>query len=289
MVQAPLGAGGGRKRVQMPGPFGGAVVASAGVFGQRREEPQAAGVGTGEVLLADIPGVGEHGAQVRAEAGLGQLLAAGVQQGVQQGAAGRVLGQHRADDDLLAGDHELAVVPGDIALLVAHHRHVGVGGVRLRRGVVAVGAWRLITGAPPAPFAGRRGRVPRLLLGALRITARRVLGGEPVPGGGQPLPPFGPAGQRPRRRLAQRVAIAASRSAASARIFPVCGNVLFAFCAALPASFVPSRLRVPKYTMPSAASSRSIWLNSPPSAVSCLARNRAMVAWSGCRPPVITR
>jgi hypothetical protein len=62
------------------------------VFGQRREQPQAADVGAGEVLLADVPGVGEHGMQLRADAGLGQLLAAGVQQGMQQRAADRVPG-----------------------------------------------------------------------------------------------------------------------------------------------------------------------------------------------------
>jgi hypothetical protein len=33
----------------------------------------------------------------------------------------------------------------------------------------------------------------------------------------------------------------ASAAAASARIFPICGSVRFAFCAALPASLVPSR------------------------------------------------
>jgi len=46
---------------------------------------------------------------------------------------------------------------------------------------------------------------------------------------------------------------------------------------------VPSQLgaiplNVPSATMPSAASSRSTWLNSPPSASGCRARNRAMVA-----------
>ena len=58
----------------------------------------------------------------------------------------------------------------------------------------------------------------------------------------------------------------------------ICGSVRFAFCAALPASLVPSRLSRPSDTMPSAASSRSTWLNSPLSAISCRARNRAMVA-----------
>ena len=111
MAQAPGGAGGGREPVQVPGPFGGALMAQAGVFGQGREQPQAIGVGAGEVVLADIPGVGEHGTQLRRDTGLGQLLAADVQQRVQQGAVDRVLGQHRADDDLVCGDHGLAVVP----------------------------------------------------------------------------------------------------------------------------------------------------------------------------------
>jgi len=46
-----------------------------------------------------------------------------------------------------------------------------------------------------------------LLPGPLRVAAGLVLGGEPVPGPGQPLPPLGPAGQRPRRRLARCVAV----------------------------------------------------------------------------------
>jgi len=88
MLQAPPGAGGGREPVQVPGPLRGADAAADGVFGQRREKPQAVGAGTGEARLAGVPGVGEHGAQLRADASLGQLLAAGVQEGVQQGAAG---------------------------------------------------------------------------------------------------------------------------------------------------------------------------------------------------------
>jgi hypothetical protein len=67
-------------------------------------------------------------------------------------------------------------------------------------------------------------------------------------------------------------------AAASSSNFSICGSVRFAFCAAFPASLVPSRLSVPSATMPSAASSRSTWLNSWPSAFSCLARNRAIVA-----------
>jgi hypothetical protein len=53
---------------------------------------------------------------------------------VQQGAGDWVLGRQRADDDLAAGDHDLAVVTGDLALLVAHHPHVGVSDVRPRIG-----------------------------------------------------------------------------------------------------------------------------------------------------------
>src|SRR5947208_4960993 len=102
------------------------------------------------VSLADIPGVGEHGAQPGADAGVGQLLAAGLEHRVQQGAVHRVLGQHRTDDDLLRGDHELAVVPGHITLLVAHHPHVRVGDIRPRLGVVAVGA-RFVQGPPGRP------------------------------------------------------------------------------------------------------------------------------------------
>ena len=98
MLQASLSAGGGRILAEVPGPSGSAVAAPARVLarvlGQRREEPQAVGVGAGEVLLADVTGVGEHGAQFRADAGVvGQLLAAGVQQRVQQGAVDRVLAE----------------------------------------------------------------------------------------------------------------------------------------------------------------------------------------------------
>jgi hypothetical protein len=71
MLQAPAGAGGGRILVQVPGPRRNAPARPAGVFGQRRQEPRRAGVGAGEVLLADVPGIGEHGAQLRADAGLG--------------------------------------------------------------------------------------------------------------------------------------------------------------------------------------------------------------------------
>src|SRR5262249_57198306 len=84
--------------------------------------------------------------------GRGQLVPAPAGQRVQQGAVHRVPGQHRAHDDLAGGDHELAVVPGHIALLVAHHPHVRVGDVRPRLGVVPVGA-RLVRPpltSPPA-------------------------------------------------------------------------------------------------------------------------------------------
>jgi hypothetical protein len=164
------------------------------------------GVGAGEGLLAGVAGVGEHGAQLRPDPGRCQLVPAPVEQRVQQGAVDRVLGQHRTDDDLLAGDHELAVVPGHIALLVAHHPHVRVGDVRPRLGVVAVRARRLVGRAVAAPFPGRRGRLPGLLLGPLRVAAGLVLGRQPVPRTGQPIPPLSPPGQRPRGRLVQLVA-----------------------------------------------------------------------------------
>ena len=285
MPQASRGAGGGREVVEVPGSLGRAVAVPPRVFarilGQRREEPQLAGVGAGEVLLADITGIGEHGAQLRADPGLVQLLVAGIQERVEQGAAGWVLAEHRAGDDLVCGDHDLAVVTGHVAFLVAHHPDVRAGGVRPGLGAGPVRARRLIGRAVPAPFPGCRGSLPRFLLGPLRLAARLVLGGKPVPGPGQPLPPFGPAGQRPRVAgcgLPSCHASSASAAAALARIFSICGNVRFALFAALPASLVPSRLSVPNDTMPSAASSRSTWLNSPSSAFSCRARNRTMVA-----------
>ena len=82
--------------------FGACGCAPGRVLGQRREEPQAVGVGAGEVLLADVTGVGKHGMQPGLDPGLGQLLAAGVQQAVQKGAVDRVPGQHHADDHWFA-------------------------------------------------------------------------------------------------------------------------------------------------------------------------------------------
>jgi hypothetical protein len=201
MSRAPGGACGGRILVEVPGPSGSAALVFARVLGQRREEPQAIGVGAGEVLLADVTGAGEHGAQLRADPGLGQLLAAGVQERVEQGAVNRVPGQHRARDDLVRGDDELAVVPGHVAFLVAHYPHVRVGGIRPRLGTGPVRARRL-TGraASPAAFPGGRGCVPGFLLRPLRLAAGLVPGRQPVPCPGQPLPPLSPAGQRPRGR-----------------------------------------------------------------------------------------
>jgi hypothetical protein len=66
-----------------PALFGGPA-RPAGVFGQRREEPQLVLVGAGEALLAYVSGIGEHGAQPRCDADQGQLLAAGAWQWVQQ-------------------------------------------------------------------------------------------------------------------------------------------------------------------------------------------------------------
>jgi hypothetical protein len=99
------------------------------------------------------------------------LLAAGVQERVQQGAADRVLAEHHAGDDLVCGDHELAVVTGNIAFLVAHHPHVRVGDVRPRLGVVAVGT-RLVRWPPGRPLVPVSCRcVPGHLLGPLRVAA----------------------------------------------------------------------------------------------------------------------
>src|SRR5262245_62036811 len=78
MPQAPDRAGGSRILVYVPGPLGRATSWPAGVFGQWREQPELVLLGASEVVLADVPGVGEHGAQLRTDPGLGQLLAAGV-------------------------------------------------------------------------------------------------------------------------------------------------------------------------------------------------------------------
>jgi hypothetical protein len=102
MLYPPPGSGGSRELVQVQGPFRRAGAVPAGVFSQRRQQPQPVGVGAGEGLLADVTGVGEHGLQPRFHPGLGQLLAAGVQQGVQPGlaliGAGAALG---GDDGLV--------------------------------------------------------------------------------------------------------------------------------------------------------------------------------------------
>jgi hypothetical protein len=74
-------------RTRTGAPAGHAWPASASGASSRSFVPVAAG----EVLLADVAGVGEYGAQLGADARLGQLLAACIQQGMQQGAAGRVL------------------------------------------------------------------------------------------------------------------------------------------------------------------------------------------------------
>src|SRR5262249_50311029 len=125
---------------------------------------------------------------------------------------------------------------GDVAFLVSHHPHVLVGDIRPRLGVVAVGA-RLLRW-PQAPRLARRGgRIPRLDLGPLRITAGPVLRRPPRPCPGRPTGPgpgpaaraarpAGPASEalapgraRPtahrRRRRARPPRRAASRSAAA--------------------------------------------------------------------------
>jgi hypothetical protein len=72
--------------------------------------------------------------------------------------------------------------------------------VILARGWVLLRLVRGLLRWPQAPRLARRGgRIPRLDLGPLRITAGLVLGGQPVPGPGQPLTPLGLPGQRPRR------------------------------------------------------------------------------------------
>jgi hypothetical protein len=71
---------------------------------------------------------------------------------MQQGAVNWMLGQHRADDDLAVSDYDLAVVPGHIALLVAHYPHVRVGDVRPRLGAGLVGAGLMAGAAAAAVF-----------------------------------------------------------------------------------------------------------------------------------------
>jgi hypothetical protein len=69
LFETGAGAGGGRKPGQVQRPLGSAGVARARVFSQRREQPQAVGVGAGEGLLADVAGIGEHGTQLRPDPG----------------------------------------------------------------------------------------------------------------------------------------------------------------------------------------------------------------------------
>jgi hypothetical protein len=165
--------------------------------------------------------------------------------GAQWRAAGRVLGQHRAGDDLAGGDHGLAVAAGHVALLVAHHPHVRAGGVRPRPGAGPVRARRLTGPAAATPLPGRRGRVQAS--GLARRASRRA---------------WSSAASRSRarasrsRRSARRASArgvagcglassAASAAAAPARTFPICGSARFAFRAACgppgdhPAGHVP--------------------------------------------------
>ena len=88
MPHAADGPGGGRILVQAPGPLGRAPARPAGVFGERREQPQLVLVGAGEVLLADVTGVREYGAQLRADTGRRQLVPALTGQRVQKRPAG---------------------------------------------------------------------------------------------------------------------------------------------------------------------------------------------------------
>ena len=124
---------------------------------------------------------------------------------------------------------------------VARRQGAARAGPRPQRQHPALPAW---------PAARRGGPDPRRRAG---------------PGPGPAAPAVRPGGPAPAGspaagcRLAGRFAgIGPGRPGKN---LPVCGNVRFAFCAALPASLVPSRLSVPSDTMPSAASSRSTWLN----------------------------
>jgi hypothetical protein len=214
--------GGGRILVEMPGPFGRTAALLAGTLasGARSRRPSSSARAKFSSLTWP-----ESASTVRS---FGRIPAAAswspapIERRVEQSPVDRVLGQHRADDDLMCGDGELAVVAGDIALLVAHHPYVRAGDVRPRVRPGPVGARWLIGGMVSAAFPGRRGRLPGLLLGTLRVPARLVLGGQPI---------LGPSAASP----------TASAAAASARIFSICGSVRFAFCAASPASLVPSR------------------------------------------------
>jgi 2-methylisocitrate lyase-like PEP mutase family enzyme len=141
-------------------------------------------------------------------------------------------------------------------------------------------------GAPPVAELAAAG-VRRVSIGTAIAQAAYTLATRAAPAA-RPSWPASAAPARPARRRSGRPRRRRPRPPRRAAC-PVCGSVRFAFCAALPASLVLSRLIMPSDTMPSAASSRSTWLNSPPSAFSCRARNRAMVAWPGRSPPVITR
>jgi hypothetical protein len=80
MPQAPPGTDGGRVLLQVPGPLSRAAARPGRVLSQRREQPQLVLAGAGEVLLAEVAGIGEHGAQLRADPGLGQLVPALIEQ-----------------------------------------------------------------------------------------------------------------------------------------------------------------------------------------------------------------
>jgi len=142
-------------------------------------------------------------------------------------------------------------------------------------------------GPVPARFArggSSAGRRPRRFPAAAaasqasclaRCASRRAVSRPPA-GPGQPLPPPGPAGQR------RGVVAAGYHLGERRRRPPRPGSSRSAAASGSPSARRSGQLRPVQAqhagdTMPSAASSRSTWLNSPPSASSCRTRNRAMV------------
>jgi Sodium/hydrogen exchanger family len=125
-------------------------------------------------------------------------------------------------------------------------------------------------------------RFPRRHLGPLCIAAGLILAGQPVAGLGQSVAPLGPGGQRSRRRLPHGLAIAGVLRGVDLR--GVGENLLdlrqrpVGRLRRVAGQFRPVQAHFPSDTTPSAASSRSTWLNGPPSGFSCRLRNRAIVA-----------
>ena len=113
MSQAPDGTAGRREPVQVPGVPGSPGAAPAGSLASGASSRSPSVSARAKFSSLTYP---ESASTVRSwgRCGLGQLLAAGAWQRVQQSAVDRVLGQHCADDDLLCCDHELPVVPGHV-------------------------------------------------------------------------------------------------------------------------------------------------------------------------------